>query len=256
MGWDPFGNKAAKKIKQAAAAAAEAARQAAQAQAEAFRFNAAVLERNATTTEEQGLVDEARNRRAAGRFLGEQDAAIAGSGFQNVGWDGMRENTSEELDLDAIIIRRQSQFRMADFDSQAELALMNADQAIKAGEAAAKQAILNGQVQAQQAQSAAISGTIGNVTAAVGVYRSDIRIKENIERIGTLPTGDGWYAFNYIWDRPENRRMGVMAQEVRERVPEAVEVGEDGILMVDYGKLGLPPGYDLRNAIQKRRRGP
>jgi hypothetical protein len=254
MGWDPFGNKAAKKIKEASAAAAEAARQAAAAQAEAFRFNAAVLQRNADTAEEQGLLDEARNRRAGNRFLGEQDAAIAGSGFQNVGFDPMRENTSEELDLDAIIIRRQSQFRMADFESQSELALMNADQAIKTGEATARMAILNGQVQAQQAQSSAISGTIGNVTAAAGVFMSDARIKENIERIGTLPTGDAFYAYNYIWDAPERRRMGVMAQEVRQRVPEAVSVGPDGILFVDYAKLGLPPNYNFANAIQKRRR--
>src|SRR5262249_35457389 len=147
-------------------AAAEAAKEKAAAEAAAFRFNAAVLERNAEVVEEQALIDEARNRRQGSRFRGEQDAAIAGSGFQDVGFEGIREDAERELDLDAIIVRRQGQFRAADFGAQAELALMNADTAIRTGEANARMAILNGQIQAQQAQSSAISGTIGNVIGA------------------------------------------------------------------------------------------
>lgn len=256
MGWDPFGSKTSKKIKEASAAAAQAAREKAAAEAAAFRFNAAVLERNADVVEEQGYIDEARNRRAASRFTGEQEAAIAGSGFDNgAGFNDMKENTAEELDLDAIIIRRQAQFRMADFESQSELALMNAETAIKTGEAAARMAILNGEVQAQQAQNSAISSTIGTVTSiastGAGIYFSDMRVKEAVEHVGVLPTGDRLYAFNYVWE-PGVRRLGVSAQEVRERVPEAVQRGPDGILMVDYSKLGLPDGYSLVKAIRRR----
>ena len=254
MGWDPFGTQAAKKIKQASRAAADAARAKGESEAEAFRFNAAVYAGNAAMVEEQGLIDEARNRRQGSRFLGEQDAAIAGSGFQDVGFEGIREHTEAELDLDAIVIRRQGQARSADFLAQSELALMGAGTAIQAGEAAARMAILNGSIAAQQAQNSAISGTIGNVVAAVGVYRSDARVKENVERVGTLPTGDGFYAFNYIWEPPSMRRVGVMAQEVRQRVPEAVFADDTGCLCVDYSKLGLPAGYDLRKAIKKRGR--
>jgi hypothetical protein len=252
MGWDPFGTQAAKKIKKAANAAAEAAKAKGEAEASAFRFNAAVYAANAAAVEEQGLIDEARNRRQGNRFLGEQEAAIAGSGFDaGAGFEGIRESTEAELDLDAIVIRRQSQARSADFQAQSELALMNASTAIQTGEAAARMAILNGSIQAQMAQNSAISGTIGNVVAAVGVYRSDARVKENVERVGTLPTGDGFYAFNYIWELPSMRRVGVMAQEVRQRVPEAVFADDMGCLCVDYGKLGLPAGYDLRRAIKR-----
>jgi hypothetical protein len=254
MGWDPFGTSAAKKIKQASAAAAEAAREKGEAEAAALRFNAAVYANNAAAVEEQGLIDEARNRRQGSRFLGEQDAAIASSGFADVGFGDLRETTEAELDLDAIIIRRQGQARAADFNSQAELALMGAETALRAGEAGARMAILNGSLQAQQAQNAAIGGTIGTATTAAAIYFSDARVKENIEPVGVLPTGDRLYAFNYVWEYPAQRRVGVMAQEVRERVPAAVSLGDDGILMVDYAKLGLPAGYDLRNAIKRGRR--
>jgi hypothetical protein len=67
-----------------------------------------------------------------------------------------------------------------------------------------------------------------------------------------LPTGDRLYAFNYIWD--DVRRVGVMAQEVRERVPAAVSQGDDGILVVDYSKLGLPHGFNIYSAVKKRAR--
>jgi hypothetical protein len=252
MGWDPFGSKAAKKIKQAAAAAAEAAREAAEANAKAFRFNAAVYERNSDVVEEQGYIDEARSRRAGNRFMGEQESAIASSGFDvGVGFQDMKEDTERELDLDAIIIRRQGQFKSADFEAQSELALMNADAAIKAGEAQAKQAILNGAAQAQAAQSSAISGTIGLGLSAVSAF-SDARVKTNIERIGQTPNGIGIYTYDYVWGGP--RRIGVMAQEVRERFPDAVEEGQDGILMVHYGKIGLPHGYTFAAALRAHRK--
>lgn len=250
--WDPFGTKAASKIKAASAVAAQAAREAGEAQAKAFRFNADVYSSNADAVEEQALTDELRSRRQAGRFRGTQEAVIAGTGFQDVGFDGIREDTDHELDMDAIIIRRTGQATSSDWQSQAELALMNAETAIKAGSANAQMAILNGNIQAQQAQSSAISSTVGLALQGASIAMvSDVRVKENIEHIGVLPTGDRFYAFNYVWE-PEVRRVGVMAQEIRSRVPAAVSRGPDGILAVDYSKLGLPPGYDLRQAIRRR----
>lgn len=247
MGWDPFGTSAAKKIKAAASAAADAAREAGEANAKAFRFNEDVYKQNADTVEHQALTDEAKQRRSGNQTLGQQDAAIAGSGFSDVGFDDIREQTADALDLDAIIIRKQGQAASQDWLSQATLAEMNADQAIKTGAAQAKMAILNGSVQAQQAQSSAISGTIGLATQAVGIYMSDARVKMNIERVGTTPNGLPVYIFNYVWDA--TRRVGVMAQEVVERYPEAVVPGPDGLLAVDYSKIGLPHGYSLAEAI-------
>ena len=71
------------------------------------------------------------------------------------------------------------------------------------------------------------------------VSLSDIRTKENIERVGThylnhLPI----YEFNYI-HIPDKRFRGVMAQDVEKVYPDAVETMHDGIKMVNYAMLGM-----------------
>lgn len=66
---------------------------------------------------------------------------------------------------------------------------------------------------------------------------SDRRLKTDIARLGSDPRGFGLYRFRYIWS--SQAYLGVMAQEVREVMPDAVDCGEDGFLRVDYGKLGI-----------------
>jgi hypothetical protein len=68
---------------------------------------------------------------------------------------------------------------------------------------------------------------------AAGVAMSDRRLKRNIQRIGTHPSGIGWYEYD-IFDRHE---QGVMADEVETVMPEAVLVHPSGYKMVDYGRL-------------------
>ena len=89
----------------------------------------------------------------------------------------------------------------------------------------------NAQMQQQQA---GLGGLFSLGSAALTAF-SDVRLKDNIERIGTLPSGLGLYEYNYIWS-PE-RHVGVMAQEVQEVVPGAVYLHPSGFLMVDYGAL-------------------
>lgn len=78
------------------------------------------------------------------------------------------------------------------------------------------------------------AGLFGLGSAAIGLI-SDVRLKRDIERIGTLPSGLGVYSFRYLWD--DQPQVGVMAQEVREVIPEAVHETADGVLFVDYGKV-------------------
>ena len=73
--------------------------------------------------------------------------------------------------------------------------------------------------------------------AQMAAMMSDIRLKENIEYSDTDEVGRNWYTYNYIWDAPEKRRRGVMAQELLEVQPDAVIMSDDGFLMVDYGSL-------------------
>ncbi len=72
---------------------------------------------------------------------------------------------------------------------------------------------------------------------------SDIRMKENIERVGVMPNGLNVYEFDYkpeFKDHPlagHGRFTGVMAQEVQEFNPKAVMTLDNGYMAVNYGML-------------------
>lgn len=100
-------------------------------------------------------------------------------------------------------------------------------------------------------QNAMMSGLFSLGGAALGapasslfgaaLLGSDASIKQDIERVGTHPSGVGVYTFTY---KPEYRdawghgpQMGVLAQEVQQVKPDAVTRHRDGYLMVDYRKL-------------------
>lgn len=66
---------------------------------------------------------------------------------------------------------------------------------------------------------------------------SDKNLKENIQKIGER-NGYNIYEFNYIGE-PDKRYRGVMAQEVKKIMPEAVVKMTNGFLAVFYEMLGL-----------------
>lgn len=76
------------------------------------------------------------------------------------------------------------------------------------------------------------AGGVGALFAGL----SDRRLKENIEHIGE-ENGFPIYKFNYI-NIPEKTYIGVMAQDVKEIMPEAI--GEiEGYMKVDYKMIGV-----------------
>lgn len=81
-------------------------------------------------------------------------------------------------------------------------------------------------------QNSLTSGLFGLGAAAVG-RPSDIRLKSNIVRIGTHPSGLPWYEYDIFG----KREQGVMAQEAIEVKPEAVHMMPNGYYAVDYGRL-------------------
>jgi hypothetical protein len=72
----------------------------------------------------------------------------------------------------------------------------------------------------------------------VPAKESDIRLKLDVRQIGFTAHGLPYYRFRYI-DRP-GVFEGIMAQEVLGVRPDAVLLGDDGYLRVNYEKLGVP----------------
>ena len=71
-----------------------------------------------------------------------------------------------------------------------------------------------------------------------GPQASDVRLKENIIKVGNSPSGINIYEWNYK-SAPDTRYRGVMAHEILEEHPEAVALQPDGYMSVFYGKIDV-----------------
>ena len=71
-----------------------------------------------------------------------------------------------------------------------------------------------------------------------GGRRSDLWLKHDVVLLGRFNDGLGYYRFSY--QGSDKAYVGVIAQEVRQVVPNAVVRGRDGFLRVYYDKLGVP----------------
>jgi len=80
-----------------------------------------------------------------------------------------------------------------------------------------------------------------------GSIPSDRRLKRDIEQVGTHESGIGIFRFKYLWS--DTPYIGVMAQEVAERFPEAVSVGPGDFMAVDYAALGMTMTRDGAGAV-------
>jgi hypothetical protein len=74
----------------------------------------------------------------------------------------------------------------------------------------------------------------GAALASPWLMSSDRRLKKNIKRVGTHTLGIGIYEFDYV---KGGHAVGVMSDEVRSVLPQAVVVDADGFDMVDYSLL-------------------
>lgn len=84
-----------------------------------------------------------------------------------------------------------------------------------------------------------MSGLFSIPAAALGGWAkmgfpSDIRLKRDVTRVGWLNDGTPIYRFRYHDD--PRMQIGLMAQDIVKTVPDAVEVGDDGFMMVDYAR--------------------
>ncbi len=79
--------------------------------------------------------------------------------------------------------------------------------------------------------------SLGGSLGGAAILASDRRLKRNIERIGITGSGIPIYEFSYIWDGHGERHVGVMADEVRPIMPNAVITHSSGFDMVDYSQV-------------------
>jgi len=91
--------------------------------------------------------------------------------------------------------------------------------------------------QANARNAAAASNTNAAASIIAAYLISDIRLKANIERVGTHELGIGVYEY----DIEGRRERGVMAQELLEVMPEAVAVMPNGYYGVNYEMIGGRP---------------
>ena len=85
-----------------------------------------------------------------------------------------------------------------------------------------------------------VAGSIGSALIGAGQAgaSSDIELKENIEQVGTSPSGLNIYEWNYIGD--SDRYRGVIAQDLLNKGRhDAVTEGDNGYLAVYYDKIDV-----------------
>lgn len=78
-------------------------------------------------------------------------------------------------------------------------------------------------------------GSSTPTSSLANISSSDRRLKKNIKKIGKLLNGLNWYSFQYLWS--DKTTEGVMSDEVRKVIPEAVAVDQHGFDLVDYNRV-------------------
>lgn len=89
-----------------------------------------------------------------------------------------------------------------------------------------------------------LAGLLGGATSSGGqansnVFASDIRLKKNIKLVGETKVHHiPIYEFQYIWEADnDNFHVGVMAQDVMPKIPDAVIIDAMGFGKVDYRRV-------------------
>lgn len=93
-----------------------------------------------------------------------------------------------------------------------------------------------GAYQAKQAQTQGLLGGLFGLGSSA-IMASDERVKTDIEPVGNVK-GHPIYEYRYTGEFDDGKKhVGVMAQEVERKRPDAVMTGADGVKRVHYGKL-------------------
>lgn len=184
--------------------------------------------RASTDIERQGLLLGEQLREAAlGRTLQGLQPALQQQGVNlNLQQAALNRGTGIQLSLAGQELQRQALNR--------NIALSNSAQRFEQSKIATQTGIdlLSGGL--SSAGSGGSGGSSG-LLASLGTSLSDKRLKENIVKIGR-EKGINIYQYNY--KGLKEKHIGVMAQEIKEIIPDAVIKDPSGYYKVDYTKVG------------------
>lgn len=182
----------------------------------------------------------AANIGALGQYGGIGQQGVSNIQGLTAGLQGL--NTAQNLDAQNLmgLGQQQQQYNQSVIDAA------NQDPWTKAGNLAQIAGGIGGMggttVGTQKSESG-IGGVLGGITSGLGAMKnlgvfsmfSDERVKEDIKEVGELKDGQPVYAYNYKDDPTKTKQIGLLAQEVEKRDPDAVgEVG--GVKTVEYGR--------------------
>ena len=121
---------------------------------------------------------------------------------------------------------------------QQQMAAFAQNNIIKSPDIAPPPPVMRNVGQAAFMDALSIAGSIAGIGANITTWQtSDIRLKENIKKIGESLSGLGIYKFNYIGQ--VKKYIGTMADEVIKIVPEAAILGDDGFYRVNYDLIDV-----------------
>jgi hypothetical protein len=211
---------------QNAAAANAAAQFGAAAQNQASFQNQQLAMQAALANQSAGLQAQNQQLAAAGQLGNLANLGFGAFGTMNqaIGQQGALERASQQAIIDA------ANQQYGGFTGSPQQALQTALGAF------------GGSQTGQQTQTTSRQpGLFDYATLGASLIPSDIRLKENIQPIGKSDKGINLYTWD--WNEEGKRiagnqpTIGVLAQELREVMPEAVTEGSDGYLRVNYLKV-------------------
>jgi len=176
------------------------------------------------------------------QFLREQGLRLIGSGAAATGQLGGGERLRELTRFSQGLALQDLSARFGRLGEVARTGIAGVGTIAGAGAAAA--GIQSQALQAAgQAQAEGITGQAAGIRTGIqglGALLSDVRLKKNIERIGTLDSGLGWYRWEWTEQGAsiagDQSCQGVLAHEAREVFPDAV-IEIDNYLRVDYARI-------------------
>lgn len=189
------------------------------AEAAAYKKAAGYATENAAISLEAAQIQQTQAARQVSQVIGGQKAAYGGAGLKESG---------TALDL----------LRSSQQQGNLQMQLLHTQGLINSN-AYQEQAAANTGM-ANQAKAAAGGGFLGGLLSIgagiLGIF-SDADLKENIVEVARRADGIGIYEYNFKGFT--KRWRGVLAQEVLTARPDAVSVGEGGVMSVDYLALGM-----------------